>query len=433
MVAQKQITLNKHFKENMFRFIHTADIHLDSPLKSLALRNHQIAELLGGATRRAFEKIIDLCLDEHVDALIIAGDLYDRDLRSMKTAAFLGRQMRRLDEANIRVFMIRGNHDSELSITQHLDFPPNVHVFTGHGGVEELRDLGVAIHGVSYAKRQAPESLLPKYRQPVPGLVNIGIMHTSLAGTAGHDVYAPCTIKDLVSHGFDYWALGHIHQRQIYSENPFVVMPGIPQGRDIGEAGPKSVMLVEVSNMSIRIEERFVADAEFRRVEVDLTDVAEWQMAVAELRKTLKKTQEAAKARNLICRIILLGRSPLYWRFRRDADLFEAEAHDAAQQLDNVFVDGVNNHINPSPNSTFDADPIDELGDLMVKVAKDSSFCSKAASFLETFLSTLTPELRDRYGVNQDSSESILQHLLSEGTADVISSLKRSQTKSEIN
>lgn len=255
----------------MFRFVHTADIHLDSPLRSLALRDPDLAELIGGATRRAFERIIDLCLDEQVNALVIAGDLYDGDLRSMKTAAFLGRQMRRLEEAGIRAFMVRGNHDSESTITRYLDLPSNVHVFTGHGGVEEVPDLGVAIHGVSFARRHAPESLLPKYRLPVPGLVNIGIMHTSLGGAAGHDDYAPCAVIDLISHGFEYWALGHIHQRQVHSKDPFVVMPGSPQGRDIGEAGPKSVTLVEVSNAGIRLDERIVAIAEFCRIQANLT------------------------------------------------------------------------------------------------------------------------------------------------------------------
>lgn len=416
----------------MFKFIHTADIHLDSPLKSLALRDPQIAEVVGGATRRTFEKIINLCLDEDVDALIIAGDLYDGDLRSMKTAAFLSRQMRRLEEADIRVFMIRGNHDSKSSITEHLNLPRNVRVFNGYGGVEELKDLGVAIHGVSYAQPHAPESLLRKYKQPVAGLINIGIMHTSLAGTAGHDDYAPCAVHDLVSHGFHYWALGHIHQRRIYAQNPFVVMPGIPQGRDIGEAGPKSVTIVEISDINIRIDERFVADSEFQRVQVDFVDITEWSMALEKLRKALKTAQNAAKTRYLICRIILLGKSPLHWRIRRDADLFDAAVRDITQQLNNVFVDGIDNQLEPFAHSTDDADPIDELETLMTKIVRDCAFRAEAASFLETAVSKMPHELRDLYGTDQEGMESILQYLLSEGIADVIAILKGSQTEAEV-
>ena len=416
----------------MFKFIHTADIHLDSPLKSLALRDPQIAEIIGCATRRTLERIIDLCLEEHVHALIIAGDLYDGDQRSTKTAAFLCRQMRRLEEANVRVFMIRGNHDSESSITRVLELPPNVHVFSGHGRVEELRDLGVAIHGVSYTKRHAPKSLLCKYSQPVSGVVNIGIMHTSLAGSNGHDVYAPCSVRDLVAHGFDYWALGHIHQRRIYNENPFIVMPGIPQGRDIGESGPKSVTIVEVSDESMRIDERFVADSEFRRVKVDLTDIAEWPRILEKIQKTLEEVQNDAKTRNMICRIILQGRTPLYWRVRRDSDLIESVAQDVALQLNNVFVDGVDNQIKPVDRSRDDADPIDELETLMVEATMESSFLAEAVSFLEIAVAKIPPELRDRYGADQNVREAILQHLLSEGIAEVTATLKGFQAESEV-
>ncbi len=415
----------------MFKFIHTADIHLDSPLKSLALRDPQIAELIGSATRRTFEKIIDLCLDEQVHALIIGGDLYDGDLRSMKTAAFLAHQMRRLKEANIRVFMIRGNHDSESSITRHLNLPANVHVFTGHGGVEELRDFGVAIHGVSYVQRHAPESLLCKYKKPIPGLINIGIMHTSLAGAAEHDVYAPCSLSELSAHGFDYWALGHIHRRRIYSEYPFVVMPGIPQGRDIGEEGSKSVTIVEVSDQSIRIEERFIADSEFQRVQVDLTNIAEWSGAMEAVRKALEEGRRVSKAQYVICRIVLVGISPLYWRMRRDIDLLQGEAYEAALHFNHVFIDGIDNQIEPLAYSSCDTDPIDELNKLMLEVSKNDSFLEKATLFLETAISTLPPELRDCYGVDQDSRKDILKRFLSEGTTAVIASLKGSETKLE--
>ena len=114
-----------------FRFIHAADVHLDSPLRSLALRDPDLAELIGNATRRAFVRIIDLCLDERVDALLLAGDLYDGDQTSMKTARFLSEQIRRLHEAGIRVFIIRGNHDALSRITKELTFPDSVKVFGG--------------------------------------------------------------------------------------------------------------------------------------------------------------------------------------------------------------------------------------------------------------------------------------------------------------
>jgi len=417
----------------MFKFIHTADIHLDSPLKSLALRNPQIADLVGGATRRTFERIIDLCLEEHVDALIIAGDLYDGDLRSMKTAAFLSGQMRRLEEGHIQVFIIQGNHDSESSVTKYLDLPKNVHLFTGHGGVKELSDFGVAIHGVSYTQRHAPESLLYKYKKPIEGFINIGILHTSLTGSVSHDVYAPCSLNDLIAHKFDYWALGHIHQRQIYSDSPFVVMPGIPQGRNIGENGPKSVTIVEISDGNIRIDERFVADSEFQDVRIDITDISQWSSMIAKLQKTLREIQPNIQARHLICNITFLGRSPLYWRIRRDADHLRAEIEDIAQQLENVFVDGIINQVlEPLTHSSNNTDPVDELRTFMTETSKDQVFYMQAASFLEEAIKKLPPELRNEYGEDQHKLEQTLQRFLSEGVLEVIASLKEKQNNVEI-
>src|SRR6056297_3358890 len=202
----------------MARFVHTADLHLDSPLRSLALRDPELAGLIGGATRTALGRIVDLCIAERVDALLIAGDLYDREMRSMKTAAFLAAEMRRLDAAGVRVVMIRGNHDAGSQITARLDLPGNVDVLDAHGGTVEIPEAGLAVHGLSLPNRPVPESLLPRYPAPVPGLVNVGLMHTSLGGAAGHDDYAPCSVAELAAHGYDYWALGHVHARTVHSE-----------------------------------------------------------------------------------------------------------------------------------------------------------------------------------------------------------------------
>jgi DNA repair exonuclease SbcCD nuclease subunit len=177
-----------------YRFVHSADVHLDSPLRSLALRDPRLAEFVGNASRQVFSRIVDLCLDEQVNALLLAGDLYDGEQTSMKTARFLAEQLRRLDAAGIQVFIIRGNHDALSKITKELVLPENVHLFGGRADAVEIpRDRGerpIAIHGLSFAKPQAPESLLAKYRPPVTGAINIGLMHTSLDGSPPHDVYS---------------------------------------------------------------------------------------------------------------------------------------------------------------------------------------------------------------------------------------------------
>ena len=136
-----------------YRFVHAADIHLDSPLRSLALRDPDLAELIGNATRRGFTDIIDLCLEEQVDALLLAGDLYDGEQTSMKTARFLADQIRKLHEAGIRVFIVRGNHDALSKITRELTFPDTVKIFGGRAEavpIDRPRGaLPVAIQGIN--------------------------------------------------------------------------------------------------------------------------------------------------------------------------------------------------------------------------------------------------------------------------------------------
>ena len=169
-----------------------------------------LASLIGNATRRAFVRIVDLCLDEQVDALLLAGDLYDGDQTSMKTARFLVEQLRRLSEAGIKTFIIRGNHDAFSRITRELVFPDTVKVFGGRAEVVTVErggsDYPVVIHGLSFTHPQSPESLIGKYKAPVPDAVNIGLMHTSMTGAPGHNVYAPCSLADLQRTEFQYWA-----------------------------------------------------------------------------------------------------------------------------------------------------------------------------------------------------------------------------------
>ncbi|WP_307278222.1 metallophosphoesterase [Phyllobacterium ifriqiyense] len=282
-----------------FRFIHTADIHLDSPLRSLSLRDPDLASLIGDATRQALIAIIDLCLEEQVNALIIAGDLYDGDQTSMKTARFLATQMQRLHEAGISVYKIRGNHDALSKITQELVLPPSVKIFGARAEALELRQNGfdIAIHGLSFAKPQAPDSLLPKYKPPLPDAVNIGIMHTSLAGASGHDPYGPCNVADLHSSGFDYWALGHIHQRSQHAGQRTVIMPGMPQGRDINEAGEKTVSLVTIGDdRSISIEERLTSIAQFERLTIDVSKAVEWRDVVGGIETALVEKRTSTRS-----------------------------------------------------------------------------------------------------------------------------------------
>lgn len=415
----------------VYRFIHTADIHLDSPLRTLALRNAELSELIGLATRRSFVRIIDLCLQEQVDALVIAGDLYDGDQTSMKTARFLAEQLARLHEADIRAFIIRGNHDALSKITAELVMPDSVKVFgseaetiaidRAHGG------FPVAIHGLSFSKPQAPESLLRHYAVPVPDAVNIGIMHTSLGGSAGHDLYAPCSVADLRQAGFRYWALGHIHKRSaVEDSSSAIVMPGIPQGRDINEEGPKSVSLVTIrDDRSVVIEEHQTAVAQFERLVIDISRANDWKGVVLEAKGSLERLSSVVSADHLVARVEITGATELAWRIRRDADLLRTELETYGATIGNVWIEKV--VTSPVAPKDGDARPsaLDELAAIIdSEIHSSTEYRDEVRSIADELRGQLPAELREIFGKDQASFENLLAQFAKDGASQVLARLR---------
>jgi DNA repair protein SbcD/Mre11 len=414
-----------------FRFVHTADVHLDSPLATLALRDPELAKLIGGATRKAFVAVIDLCLSEQVDALMIAGDLYDGEQTSMKTARFLADQLRRLDEAGVATFIIRGNHDAESRITRELTLPESAKVFDGRAEAVPLGAgaLEIVVHGVSFAHKHAPESLLPKFRPPVPGSVNIGIMHTSLGGSPAHGLYAPCALSDLHGAGFDYWALGHIHQRFEERGRAAIVMPGNPQGRDINEAGPKMATLVAISDdRKITIEERLTSVAQFERLRIDLAGVDDWRDALKRIEKGLEAARAASPSEHLVARLMLRGATPLAWRLRADADVLAEESRALGAAIGKTWIDKIELDCAAprADESAPSSDPIAELRALMEsQVAQSKAFQDALSEIAEDLRRNLPAGARDGL-LGQDPGElaGILRALAREGAEDVLAHLR---------
>lgn len=413
-----------------FRFVHTADIHLDSPLKSLALLNPELADLIGLATRRSFSQIIDLCLEERVDALIIAGDLYDGDQTSMKTARFLAEQLGRLHHSGIRTYIIRGNHDALSKITAQLMMPETVKVFGESAEVvtvERLdRDFAVAIHGMSFAKPHAPESLLRHFAVPVPGAVNLGIMHTSLGGSPGHDLYAPCSIADLRQAGFQYWALGHIHKRSIVEDQSCaIVMPGIPQGRDINEDGSKSVSLVTVrDDRSVVVEERKTAVAQFERLQIDASTAVDWEDLVSVSKRQLGELASAVSANQIVARVEVTGTSELAWRARRDIDLLRTELETHGSLIGNMWVERVKVSSSRPRQAAGNSGALDELMSIIEREIHDSvDFNAEMAAIADELRNQLPAELREIFGNDKASSDSLLANFAKDGTAQVFARL----------
>ena len=407
----------------MIRILHTADVHLDSPLRSLALRNSGLRDTIAAASRSAFSGLVDFAISNEVSAVLIAGDLFDGKERSARTGAFLVAELDRLGQAGIRVFYIKGNHDAENPITGTLDLPSNVHVFDARGGREQLAD-DVWIHGVSFGDRHAPDSLLPRFKAPVPGAVNIALMHSSLGGVAGHDIYAPCSVADLVGAGFDYWALGHIHKRQVHSEKPWVVMPGTPQARDIGEAGPKSATLLTVEEGRIDVTEVPTSAVEFVQSDLDITD-AESDEALRGLLKThLSATARALSAPVGVVRLTLTGRPPRHWQVLRDRDVWAEQVNEFAEATGDLWIDKLVFHLSPPAADDETSGAVDELAATMAAIRAEPGFIAQARDEVEAVLQDLPVGLRDRLMADEAARDALVDRVTRTGADLVLAQMK---------
>ncbi len=234
------------------KFIHAADIHLDSPLVGLKQYEGAPVREIRGATRRALENLVELAINESAAFVLCAGDLFDGDWKDYNTGLFFTSQMSKLRDANIRMFLVAGNHDAASQISKNLRMPDNVKTLSARKPESVvLEDLDVAIHGQGFGSRAVTDDLAAMYPKPVSGLLNIGLLHTSVNGRAGHEPYAPCSLDELRGKGYQYWALGHVHAREVLHEDPWIVFPGNVQGRHVRESGPKGCVLVTVEDGDI--------------------------------------------------------------------------------------------------------------------------------------------------------------------------------------
>jgi DNA repair protein SbcD/Mre11 len=321
------------------RFIHTADLHIDSPLRGLSRYEGAPLERLRGATRRALQRLVDLALDEPVDFVLIAGDLYDRDWQDFHTGLFVREQMVRLGRAGIRVFIVQGNHDARGVITRQIPWPDNVKVFSSRTAESvHLGPLGVAIHGHSFPDREVPENLALGYPAAVPGCFNIGLLHTSLTGMNGHDTYAPATLLDLKSRGYDYWALGHVHARQVVCEVPRVVFSGNLQGRHAGETGIKGCELVTVEGALL--DSRFVPldVVRWHRIGIDLQPVQTLDELARRITQSLALAASDAGDVLHAVRVVLTGETHLHAIEASQPGTLAAAVQAAAQDVSSAEV-----------------------------------------------------------------------------------------------
>ena len=351
-----------------FRFLHAADIHLDSPLIGLSDIEGRVAERIRTAPRVAFELLVEQTIEEEIDFLVIAGDLYDGTWRDFKTGLFFAEQMGRLNQAHIPVFLLRGNHDAQSQITRPLVLPENVNVFgIGRAETFQIEELNVALHGQSFHQAAVTENLVPGYPSPIDGAFNIGVLHTALGSMGEHANYAPCSLAELVAKGYNYWALGHVHQGQVLHEQPHVVFPGNLQGRHVRETGPKGAYLVTVENGEVADLTALEMDVvRWSVLDVDVTPAGSIGDVVDLMREAVVQGAEDVDERLLACRILLQGRTELHSRLVTGAEELTAEARSTALGLGEevAWVEQVAVRTTPVADAATLVARKDTLGDL---------------------------------------------------------------------
>src|SRR5262245_2563198 len=256
------------------RFIHTADLHLDSPFRGLAETSPSLRDTLQSATLGALDRIVDHTIKSKADFLIIAGDLYDSKDRSLRALVSFRKQMERLADRHIPVFIVHGNHDPLNGWGSGFQLPPNVVTFGGQTDTEPFirRGREVAhITGVSYTRERVTDNLSSSFKPSHAAAYSIAVLHANVGHQSGHADYAPATLGDLSVAGFNYWALGHVHAQSVLAEEPaMIVYPGNTQGRNARETGASGCFQVDVDTQG-RAKLEFVETCVGRWVHLEIS------------------------------------------------------------------------------------------------------------------------------------------------------------------
>jgi DNA repair protein SbcD/Mre11 len=309
-----------------FCFVHAADLHLDTPFEGIGRTAPEISQLLRDASLQAFDNLIDLTLRRQAAFLLLAGDIYDGHARGVRAQLRFLRGLAKLAEAGIPVFIIHGNHDPLSGWSAIRQWPPGVHIFSA----EEVEELPVQkdgiqlamVYGISYGESDVSENLALRFkRKSLPGL-HIGLLHANVGSQKEHALYSPCSLSDLTKAGMDYWALGHLHLRQLINQgDPWIAYPGNLQGRSPkpSEQGEKGALLVNVSDGRIR-EVEFAPCDVVRFVTLELDIAAETDLGT--LRESLireaNKLLAANSGRHLLVRAKLAGQGMLHQDLSRE-------------------------------------------------------------------------------------------------------------------
>jgi len=366
------------------RFIHAADIHLDSPLHGLSAYADAPADMLRNATREAFSELVSAAIDEQVDFMVIAGDLYDGTWRDHNTGIFFCREMGRLRRAGIPVYVLFGNHDAESEMTGQLRLPDNVHTFsTRKPQTFRIDDLKVALHGHSFKEKAVTTNLVTAYPSPVAGYFNIGVLHTALEGGSMHASYAPCSVAELHAKEYHYWALGHVHDYAMWQDASTIVFPGNLQGRNIRETGRRGAVIVTVSDTEeVSVERLFIDVLRWESVTVDVSQASTLdEVALAVGRELEALVESSVSSVPHAVRVTITGATQAHGElFGLETQLrVEVLAQIAAISHDRLWLEKVKIATEPLAHSEPASGRTDALADLhglLIEAESDPEFLS---------------------------------------------------------
>lgn len=331
------------------KFVHCADLHLDSPFECMDAASAFVAATLREATFKAFENVISLAIAEKVDFIVIAGDVYDGVDRSLRAQLRFRDAVVRAVDSGIWCFIVHGNHDPLSGWEVDLRLPEKVVRFADSVRVASFKRGGdelAKLYGVSYRSKEVSENLARSFRREDDTVPAIGVLHCNVGGQTDHENYAPCSLDDLRETGIDYWALGHVHKPAVINRNnPCAVYSGTTQGRSVRECGPHGCYLVELDDSG----QAFCAFVETDVVRwwsecLDITDMNSVDDMLDRTCRRIEEIRAAAGGRPSIVRLRLLGRGPIHGLLGREEvlpDLLEQLRKEEGQREDFVWVESI--------------------------------------------------------------------------------------------